>query len=130
MKILVVPGNVQNAKSYPYWERFLKLANKYEVKTINGILPDKEIIGLINWCDIWISIDSFLPHLAHYHKLKRGIVLWGQSDPNIFGYPTNINLLKDRKYLRPDQFKWWKDEPHNPEVFVTPEEILQLFARM
>lgn len=130
MKILIVPGNVKNAKSYPFWDRFLKQAVKHEIKQVSGMLKEKEIIDLINWCDIWISIDSFLPHLAHYHQLKRGVVLWGKSDPNIFGYPENINLLKDRKYLRSDQFRWWADEPIDPQAFVNPEEILQVFGRM
>lgn len=130
MKILIVPGNVQNAKSYPYWDRFIKMANKHEIKVVDGILSDQDIIDLVNWCDIWVSIDSFLPHFVRYHKLKRGVVLWGKSDPGIFGYKENINLLKDRKYLRAEQFKWWIDEPLDPKAFVDPEEILQLFGRM
>jgi len=125
MKILIVPGNVQNAKSYPYWDSLLSLLKDHEIRKIEGILKEQEIIDAINWCDTWISIDSFVQHLVTYHHLKPGIVLWGKSDPLIFGYPTNINLLKDRKYLREDQFKWWKDEPIDIDVFVQPEEIIK-----
>ena len=125
MKILIVPGNIQNAKSYPHWGRFVELAKHHEIRKIEGMLPEREIIDLVNWCDTFVSIDSFLPHLAHYHGLTSGIEIWGKSDPEIFGYKKNINLLKDRKYLKPEQFKWWRDEPHDPEVFVLPEEILK-----
>ena len=125
MKILIIPGNVQNAKSYPHWDKFLVLAQKHDIRKIEGMLPEQGIINLIHWCDIWISIDSFVPHLVAYHKLKNGIVIWGKSDPLIFGYKENANLLKDRKYLRPDQFRWWRDEVHDPNVFISPERLLQ-----
>lgn len=123
MKILINKGLVINAKSYPYWEEFLNLIKDYEVKVIDKKLPLKEIIELVNWCDIWISIDTFLSHLCAYHKLKSGIVLWGKSDPKLFGYEHNINLLKDINYLKPQQFKWWRDEPIDKYVFVNPETI-------
>jgi ADP-heptose:LPS heptosyltransferase len=125
MNILLIPGNNQNAKSYPHWDALIKMLGGHQVKKIEGILKEQEIIDLINWCDVWISIDSFLPHLAKYHGLKRGIVIWGTSDPLLFGYKENVNLLKDRKYLRAQQYKWWKDEPINMDSFVAPEVILQ-----
>ena len=124
MKILIIRGNIQNAKSYPYWDELLSLLKDQEIKEIKGILSEQEIIGLINWCDCWISIDSFLPHLVKYYNLKPGITLWGKSDPKIFGYPDNINLLGDRKNLRPDQFRWWKDVEWRKEDFVKPEVIV------
>lgn len=132
MKIFVLPGNITTPKSYPHWDKFIALAraNGHEVLKIRGTLEESSIIELINWCDVWISIDSFLQHLVHYRELKRGIVLWGTSDPLIFGYPANINLLKDRKYLRPQQFKWWREDPYTPEAFVSPEEVLQALSDM
>jgi hypothetical protein len=125
MKILICPGNVQTAKSYPYWNEFLTLAKGYEIKKIEGMLEEQAIIDLVNWCNVWISIDTFLPHLVRRHNLKPGIVIWGKSDPLIFGYKENANLLKDRKYLRTEQFRWWFDEKHDPDVFVAPEVIFK-----
>lgn len=124
MKILISRGNLQNAKSYPFWEEFLALIPEHEVKEIKGILSEKEIIDLINWSNIWVSVDSFIPHLCAYHHLKRGIVIWGKSNPNIFGYKNNINLLKDPKNLRPDQFRWWNDQKHDPEDFVSADVLV------
>jgi len=114
MKILIAKGN-PNAKAYPYFDEL----KGHEIKVLEGKLSTQEIIDLVNWSDKWVSVDTFLPHFCAYHKLKPGIVLWGLSDPEIFGYKHNINLLKDRKYLRKEQFKWWKDEPINKEAFVS-----------
>lgn len=129
MKILVVPGNTHNAKSYPHWDKLLRRLQDHEIKKIDGILKEQEIIDLIQWCDLWISIDSFVPHLAAYHRLKGGIVLWGKSDPNIFGYSHNVNLLKGREYLRAEQFRWWIDEPIDPNVFVAPEDVVHAIQK-
>ena len=123
MKILINRGNIQNAKSYPFWDKLLLLLEGHEVKEIKGFLSEQEIKDLINWSDIWCSIDSFLQHFVAYNKLKGGIVIWGLSDPDVFGYKNNINLLKDKKHLRKDQFLWWRDIPNYPEAFVSPEEV-------
>ena len=127
MKILICRGNFETPKSYPHWKELLELLKDHEVKEIKGILTEDEIINVVNWSDIWITVDSFLPHLCTFKKLKHGIVLWGVSDPRVFGYETNINLLKSRDNLRSiqDQFKWWKDVPYNSDVFVTAEEIVK-----
>lgn len=125
MKILINPGNIQNAKSYPYWEEFLELVKDQEVKQIKGILPEQEIIDLVNWCDKWISIDSFLPHLCKYHNLKSGIVIWGKSDPLIFGYPENVNLIKDRNRLRPDQFVFWTNVKWDKDDFIIATDLIK-----
>lgn len=131
MKILVVPGNMQTAKSYPHWAKFYELAKAHEIRRIENVeIPLPQVVALVNWCDVWISIDSFLQHLVHYHQLKPGIVLWGKSDPLIFGHPRFVNLLKDRKYLRPEQFRWWKDEPVDPDAFVEPEVIMREIERI
>jgi ADP-heptose:LPS heptosyltransferase len=114
MKILICKGN-PNAKSYPYWDEL----TGHDIKVLEGKLSTQEIIDLVNWSDKWVSVDTFLPHFCAYHKLKPGIVIFAKSDPEIFGYKHNINLLKDRKYLRAEQFKWWKDEPINKEAFVS-----------
>ena len=130
MKILVCEGNLKNAKTYPFWEQLYPMLGQHEVKKIEGMLPEQAIMDLVNWCDIWISIDSFLQHLVAYKGLKRGIVLWGTSDPALFGYPTNINLVKSMGYMRPDQFFWWKDAPNTPDAFVSPQMVVAAIKSM
>jgi ADP-heptose:LPS heptosyltransferase len=125
-----------NPKNYPSWKEVLKGLNGQEViqigvdgekqltKDFRKNLPFKEIEKLIQECDVWVSVDNFLPHMAHYLK-KPGVVLFGQSDPNIYGYLENSNLLKDRKYLRPDQFLMWEQSEYIKEAFVKPEVVLE-----
>ena len=83
-----------------------------------------ELSKLVNECDTWIGVDSFGQHFC-WDLGKYGVVLWGQSDPNIFGHPENTNLLKDRKYLREKQFWLWEQTNLIPESFVDPEIVVK-----
>lgn len=133
-------GDQNHPKNYPHWNKLipmLKTLKKPLVQVGSGFempLPGvedqrrnlslKDLAGMINSCDTWISVDSFFQHYA-WHLGKRGVVLWGQSDPVIFGHPENINLLKDRKYLREKQFWLWEQTSYQPEAFVQPEEVFE-----
>jgi ADP-heptose:LPS heptosyltransferase len=124
-----------NAKNYPYWKELIALIDEPIVQV--GVEGEEQLVDdfrknlslvdlrkLVQECRIWISCDSFLQHLG-WDEGKKGIVLWGPSDPNIYGHPENINLLKDRKYLVQDQFLWWEAYEFDEERFVKPEEVLK-----
>jgi ADP-heptose:LPS heptosyltransferase len=124
----------QNPKNYPYWEELISLIDepiiqvgiegeKQLVPDFRKNLPLTELRELIQECRIWISCDSFFQHLA-WDEGKRGIVLWGVSDPLIYGHPENVNLLKDRSHLSDNQFLWWEFTEHKDERFVKPNEVL------
>lgn len=144
MRILISPysqrlrnGNTSHPKNYPHWPELIKLLklNGYDIVQIgiNGEtkltemclfnLQFSELKKLLNGVDTFIAVDNFFPHFANHYG-KRGIVLFGQSDPNIFGYRSNVNLLKDRKYLRPDQFNIWESAKYNEDAFVKPDAVL------
>ena len=127
----------RNPKNYPW---FAELVAKLNQKCIQiGVLGEEPVKGtecvfnanfdvlkqLVNDSKTWISVDNFFPHFCHCEKLKSGIVIFSRSDPNIFSYPENINLLKDRKYLRPDQWGIWESVEFNKEVFVSPDEVIK-----
>lgn len=127
----------RNAKEYPYWKELVKLLEQQDkvvqigvpnekqfCKDVKKGLPLRDLMNLIKSCNYWISVDNFLQHMAH-HIPKPGVVLWGVSDPNIFGYSENINILKSRDNLRKNQFAMWEEVEYNPNVFVTPNEILE-----
>jgi ADP-heptose:LPS heptosyltransferase len=125
----------QNPKNYPYWKELISQINKPIVQVgVEGeeqLVPDfrknlplAELRKLIKECQTWISCDSFLQHLG-WDEGKPGIVLWGPSDPLIFGHPENINLLADRAHLVPNQFLWWEATEHSNIRFVKPEEVLK-----
>jgi ADP-heptose:LPS heptosyltransferase len=124
-----------NPKNYPWWPELISLIKEPIIQVgIDGetqLVDDfrknlslNELEYLITQCRTWISVDSFFQHLAWYIN-KPGIVLWGQSDPLIFGHSENTNLLKDRSYLREKQFWLWEQCEYKTEVFLEPQQIIK-----
>jgi ADP-heptose:LPS heptosyltransferase len=123
----------ENPKNYPWWPELISMIDEPIVQVgIDGEIPlvddfrknlsIPELYDLIKECRTWISVDSFFQHLA-WDAGKPGIVLFGQSDPLIFGHLENINLLKDRKYLREQQFWLWEQCEYNEDAFVKPKDV-------
>lgn len=125
-----------NPKNYPYWKELIKLLSQENIIQV-GITEEQKLVDdfrknlsldelllLIKECKYWISVDNFFPHLAHHVK-KPGVVLFGCSDPKIFGYQENLNILKNRSLLRPNQFDTWENCVFNPNIFVKPDEIIK-----
>jgi len=125
----------ENPKNYPYWKELIEMIDepiiqvgvvteKQLVDDFRTNLPINELRKLIQECRTWIGVDSFFQHLC-WDEGKKGIVLWGPSDPLIFGHPENVNLLKDRSHLAPNQFLWWDMTEHKNERFVEPQEVME-----
>lgn len=125
----------QNPKNYPYWKELIAMIDEPIVQVgIEGeekLVPDfrknlpiTELRELLWQCRTWVSCDSFFQHLA-WDEGVPGIVLWGVSDPLIYGHPENTNLLADRKYLAENQFLWWNFVEHQNERFVKPNIVLE-----
>lgn len=145
MKIVISPfsqkmrNGKENPKNYAYWKELIELLKDHEViqvgvkgepiltKDVHFNWPLKKIKELISECDLWISVDNFFPHLAQCVN-KPGVVLWGRSDPLIFGYKENTNILKDRSLLRPDQFDIWEKIDYNSDIFVKPNEVYEIIV--
>jgi ADP-heptose:LPS heptosyltransferase len=125
----------ENPKNYPHWAKLVKLIKepivqvgvKEEPQLVDDFRPNlslTELAELAKECRTWISVDSFFQHFCWDLK-KPGIVIWGPSDPKIFGHLENINLLKDRKYLTPNPFLMWEMTEYDPNRFVLPKEIIK-----
>lgn len=54
-------------------------------------MPMREAIALIDQCDSFIFAESLFAHCAGALK-KPGIVIFQNTDPEFFGYPTAFNL--------------------------------------
>ena len=131
-----------NAKNFPSWQELVALLIQKGYEVIQVGSPGEEIISgtssvvlgaplsslqeLVKEALTWISVDNFFPHFATIVCHKPGIVLWGKSDPSIFGYPSNFNLLKSKDNLRKEQFKYWEDEEYDPSVFVSSESVVKV----
>lgn len=131
----------ENPKNYPHWTDLVSLLKQEGFRTIQiGRGDEAHIEGVDDWitdhsfsdleplvrdCSTWISVDNFFPHFCNcVDSSKWGIVLWSKSDPNLFGYKHNINLLKNKKYLRSNQFDVWFNESYNQEAFVRPQLVI------
>jgi hypothetical protein len=131
-------GNL-HPKDYPFWEELIRNIDEEIIQIgVEGEEPLVhdfrknlalyELSALTTQCKTWISVDSFFQHFC-WNLAKPGIVIFGQSDPNIFGHPENVNLLKDRKYLREKQFWLWEQAEYNKDAFVEPKIVLDALLK-
>lgn len=148
MNIVIFPyarkmrENKPHPKNYPWWPELVKLLKddgnnviqvglEHEDQLVEDFrkkLSYSELCDLLKSNDTWISVDSFGQHLGWSLGIK-GITIFGQSDPNIFGHPENINVLKSREFLRKNQFWLWEQADFIEDSFVKPEEIFDIFAK-
>ena len=125
----------QNPKNYPWWPELIGMitepivqvglnGEQQLVKDMRTNLSLTDLKQLIHDCRTWISVDTFFQHLA-WSENKKGIVLWGPSDPEIYGHPENINLLASRELLAANQFLMWEQQVYDAARFVRPEIVLE-----
>lgn len=127
--------NKINPKNYPYWKELIALVEEPIIQV--GITGEEPLVEdcrfdlslleletLVNQCRTWIAVDSFFQHFC-WDLGKPGIVLWGQSDPNIFGHPENNNLLKSKECLLDQQFFFWDQVSYRTDCWVMPDEIIR-----
>ena len=55
-------------------------------------LPARMIFPLVKYADSFVGIDGFVNHVSAAFN-KRGVVLWGGTDPKRLGYSQNDNML-------------------------------------
>lgn len=139
------PVIFENAKNFPYWRELVGLLRLEGYFTAQIGIPTEKYIGtnvflnnkklselptLIRSFDLWLSVDNFLPHLVHAMcPEKKGIVIFSRSDPKIFGYEENINLLKSRNYLRKDQYGYWWDCEFIKVAFPSAEYVFDIIKQ-
>jgi len=129
-------------KNYPWWPELIQLIKDDGHKIIQvGVegetqlvedfrknLSIEELSHLILENDTWIGLDSFGQHLG-WSLGRKGMAIFGQSDPLIFGHPENVNVLKDRSYLRERQFWLWEQAEYREDCWLSPAEIYEIFKQ-
>lgn len=124
-----------NPKNYPWWQELVTMISEPIIQVgspgepqltadVRVNLPISELKLLLKQCRTWISVDTFFQHLAWLEN-KPGIVLWGPSDPEIFGHPENINLMAGREYLVKNQFLMWEQQEYIADRFVKPQIVIE-----
>lgn len=128
--------NKPNPKSPPiiWWYELINLISepiiqigleheKQLVSDFRANLSIPQLCELLSECRTFVTIDSFFQHLA-WDQNKPGIVIWGQSNPKIYGHDLHTNLLKDSQYLMKDQFLMWEMVDYREDCFITPKEVI------
>ena len=150
MRILISPFSKKmrfdktgkpNPKDYPYWSELIDMLkedgyyivqvgikgedefNKADEVHFNLSLDKLEDVA--KSCDIRISVDNFFHHFCAWKKMKC-LVIFSQSDPLIFGHPTNINMLKSRRWLRKNQTHWWEQCDYRAEAFPSALHVYDI----
>ena len=139
MRLVVAPYSTPAPpKSYPWWDEVLSqldseiiqlgIPGEQRLECASQFIqgwPLAKIRPIIQDADGWLSVDTWLPHFCWTERLRAGVVLWSVSDPLIFGHAENLNILKDRAYLRPLQYKDWRGEAYNEDAFERPEVVVE-----
>lgn len=129
----------ENPKNYPYWPKLIQLLQTQGESVVQvGVEGEPQLVeqffkglsiddlrGLLKASSKWIGVDSYFQHLAWDAGIP-GYVLFSQSDPLIFGHPENINILKDRQYLREKQFWMWEQCQYNVDAYIQPSEVFAI----
>jgi GT2 family glycosyltransferase len=132
----------KHAKSYPYWTDLVPKIKSlgYTVvqvgrqgeEPLQGLddywwgLPLKELQKRVTDCRCWISVDNFLQHMCNsMDTIVPGVVIWGESNPSLFGYSYNRNVLKSQKFLRPNQFDIWHGVKQKEYMFDSADKVFE-----
>lgn len=144
----LTPIGTRSPKEYPYWADvirslkgngiYLMQVNKTKFDpVIEGVegyisdLPLEDVVGILSEHLTWIAVDNFAQHLSRFtNPLKRGIVVWGPSDPDLFGYPENFNIYKSREHFRPNQYDTWDRCLFPNEHWISVDELSNYITSM
>lgn len=136
-------GKNENPKNYPHWPAVVDRLKKEGIHTIQIGVTGERLIGademlfnapydrledVLEMADTFACVDSFFQHFARYNN-RNGVVVFGPSDPEIFGHPENVNLLKSRSVLRPNQFSTWAECEYKPDIFPEPEVVAEAILK-
>ena len=146
MRILIAPysKNLRNGNKNPKnWDKFPELIKRLQskgheiVQIVYGDEPQllcehivnpifESLVEELHKCDLFISIDTYLQHAAHYIG-KRGIAIFTVSDPSMFGYEDNVNLFVSKEKFRPNQLDVWENSEYDPTAFVSVNVVMTAF---
>jgi ADP-heptose:LPS heptosyltransferase len=111
--VLICPGSdsLKKRMSIEKWELFAGLLNEEGFGVVQagratercvrgaysvlGLTSVREMIGLMRRFDAVVTADNFAMHAAHVWNLPA-VVLWGPTDPRVYGYSEQTHLQAQR----------------------------------
>jgi len=81
-----------------------------------------DAIALVKHASLVISVDTWAGHAAHAFGTKA-IILFGSTNPALFGYPTNINICKG---IPDPNIQWLRNEnvPNDKMRLISVEDVI------
>ncbi len=78
---------------------FIQLGTKNEEKIkgaidLLGKTSIREAMALVKYAELFVGVNSFLAHATNAFG-TRGVVIWGDTTPKVFGHSNNINIYKN-----------------------------------
>lgn len=125
----------KNPKDWPFFNELIAAMPEHEWIQIGcsnkPIVGAREVttnrsgvIDLINECDTWVSVDTWLQHVATLTCKKRGVAIFSKSEPKMFGHPQNINLLKSQMYVQ-SPYATWLASNYSKDSFVSVDKVVK-----
>ena len=125
----------ENPKDWPFFDKLIEALPQHEwvqigfgdkpIKGAEQVVTNRQgVIELIDKCDTWISVDTWLQHVATLTCKKRGIAIFSKSEPKMFGHPQNINLLKSQMYVQ-NPYAMWEARYYSAAAFVCVEKVIE-----
>jgi hypothetical protein len=147
VKIIISPYSKKtikgdsSPKDYPYWKELVSVLHKKHhiiqigvnwERILEGVhesklnLTFKELEELTLSSDSFISVDNFYPHFCNTIG-KYGYVIWGPSNPSLYGYSKNVNILPSKPQFKTNQFGLWDKSDYNIHSFPNISTTLKYF---
>lgn len=129
----------ENPKAWPYFKELVEMLIAKGVEchqfcanesieycgTVIRNTPLSKLHAKVSEYDSFVSVDSFYQHMNHCGSKKPGVVIFTVSDPKIYGYPYNINILKGREHLRANQYLLYSDRDLDENAYESPEVVMK-----
>ncbi len=98
------------------------LFNEVHIKntySLQGITTPQQLAALIKHCDLVVTVDNFVMHLAHMQNTPA-VVIWGATQNEIYGYPEQIHLQNSLSCnLNEGESCLISDENRGAEIYTT-----------
>jgi ADP-heptose:LPS heptosyltransferase len=117
--IVIAPGSASPRKEWSHenWAalcRRLRAADFFVIQvgearqrhvrlaySLLGLTEPRQIFGVLRRADLIVTVDNFLMHAAHHLNLPA-VVLWGPTEPEVYGYPEQCHLSSRNSCPKPD----------------------------
>ena len=98
-------------------ENEVHIRNTY---SIQGLTTPQQLASFISQCDLVVTLDNFIMHLAHMQSVPC-VAIWGATQSEIYGYPGQCHIQNQPCCDIPEGASCLITETNrNGEIYMTP----------